>query len=93
MREKEILPRAFRINLALLLFPVSLNTTGLSILSLPHKDMRFYGFNRADFLKNIVFFVLFGTLLSAIILKKFATGYLATFLIVTLTGGAAKLCD
>ena len=49
--------------------------------------MRFYVFNKADFLKNIVFFVLFGTLLSAIILKKFATGYLATFLIVTLTGG------
>jgi len=57
------------------------------MLSLPHKDMRFYDFNNADFLKNIVFFVIFGNLLSAIILKKYAEGYLATFLIVILAGG------
>ncbi|MEA1949419.1 MAG: VanZ family protein [Thermodesulfobacteriota bacterium] len=68
-------------------FPVSLNALGVTILSLPHKDMRFYFFYEADFLKNIVFFVLFGILLTAIILKKYATGYFATFLIVTLTGG------
>jgi glycopeptide antibiotics resistance protein len=49
--------------------------------------MRFYDFNKADFLKNIIFFIPFGTLLSVIILKKYATGYLATFLLVTLAGG------
>jgi hypothetical protein len=73
-------PRPFSI-------PVGLNALGLTMLSLPHKDMRFYGFNKTDFLKNIVFFVLFGILLTAIILKKYATGYFATFMIVTLGGG------
>jgi hypothetical protein len=67
--------------------PASLNSLGISLLSLPHKDMRFYDFNKADFQKNIVFFVLFGSLLSAIILKRFATGYLTAFLLVTLAGG------
>ena len=73
-------PRPFSI-------PMSLNALGRSILSLPNKDMRFYGFNKADFFQNIVFFVLFGSLLSAIILKKHATGYFVTFMIVTLAGG------
>jgi VanZ family protein len=68
--------------------PVSLNALGLTMNFLPHKDMRFYGFNKADFMKNIVFFVLFGMLLTSIILKKYSTGYFATFLIVTLAGGA-----
>jgi glycopeptide antibiotics resistance protein len=75
-----IAPRQFFI-------PVSLNSLGISLLSLPHKDMRFYGFNKADFQKNIAFFVLFGSLLSAIVLKKYATGYFGTFLLVTLAGG------
>jgi len=41
----------------------------------------------ADFLKNIIFFVPFGILLTVIILRKYAFSYLGTFLIVTLTGG------
>jgi VanZ family protein len=49
--------------------------------------LRYNVFKKADFLKNIAFFVLFGTLLSAIILKKYATGYFATFLLVALAGG------
>ena len=67
--------------------PVSLNALGMTILSLPHKDMRFFGYSKPDFLKNIVFFVPFGILLTVIILKKYATGYFATFLIVPLAGG------
>jgi VanZ family protein len=67
--------------------PVSLNSLVMSLPSLPHKDMRFYDFNKADFKKNIAFFVLFGSLLSAIILNKYATGYISAFLLVTLAGG------
>jgi VanZ family protein len=75
-------PRPFSI-------PARLNALALTMFSLPYpyKDMRFYSFGKSDFFKNIVFFVLFGSLLSAIIRKKYATGYLATFLIITLTGG------
>jgi VanZ family protein len=73
-------PRPFSI-------PARLNSNSLSIRGLSHKDMRFSGFKKADFLKNIAFFALFGTLLSAIILKKYATGYFATFLLVALAGG------
>jgi VanZ like family/Concanavalin A-like lectin/glucanases superfamily len=73
-------PRPFSI-------PDSLHALGLTIFSLPLKDMRFHGVYKADFLKNIVFFVPFGILVTAIILKKYATGYFATFLIVTLAGG------
>jgi VanZ family protein len=73
-------PRSFTI-------PMSLNASGLSLISLPYKDMRFYHFSKADFLKNIVFFVFFGSLLTAIIQKKYATRYFFTFLIVTLAGG------
>jgi hypothetical protein len=67
--------------------PVSQNALGMTILSLPHKDMRFFGYSKPDFLKNIVFFIPFGILLSVIIFKKYTTGYFATFLIVTLAGG------
>jgi hypothetical protein len=73
-------PRPFSI-------PVSLHALGMAILSLPHKDMRFLGFSNPDTLNNIVFFVPFGVLLTVIILKKYATGYFAAFLIVTLGGG------
>jgi glycopeptide antibiotics resistance protein len=71
-------PRPFSI-------PVSLHALGLT--SLPHKDMRLHGFDKANFIENIVFFVPFGILLTAIILKKYATGYFVTFLIITLAGG------
>jgi VanZ family protein len=67
--------------------PDNLNSHYLSLRSISYKDMRFYGFNKADFLKNIAFFVPFGILLSAIIFKKYATSYLITFLLVALAGG------
>ena len=67
--------------------PVRLNGLGLTAFSLPIKDMRFYDFEKADFLENIVFFLLFGALLAAIILKKYATGFFTTFLMVILSGG------
>lgn len=67
--------------------PVNLNSPGLPLLSLRNKDMRIYIFYKTDFLKNILFFVPFGFLLSTIILKKHAMGYFATFFIVTLAGG------
>jgi glycopeptide antibiotics resistance protein len=67
--------------------PLGLNALNLSMFGLPYKDMRFYEFNKRDFQKNIAFFVIFGSLLSAIILKKYATGYLTAFLSVTLAGG------
>jgi len=73
-------PRPFSI-------PVSLNALGSSILSLPHKDMRFLGFGKTDFIENIFFFVPFGILLTLIILKKYLTGYFVTFLVVILAGG------
>jgi VanZ family protein len=73
-------PRPFSI-------PVSLNALGLAIPNLTHKDKRFRGFSKLDFLIDIVFFVPFGILLSVIIPKKYATGYFVTFLIVTLAGG------
>ena len=49
--------------------------------------MRFYGYNKSDFLKNIVFFIPFGSLLTTIILKKHDPVFLATFLIVIFAGG------
>ena len=67
--------------------PDSLYARGLSMLSLPHTDMRSAGFNKSDFLNNIAFFVLFGALFSAILLKKYKPGYFATFLVVILSGG------
>jgi VanZ family protein len=67
--------------------PASLNARGYLKLRLPHNTMRSEGFNTYDIIKNIGFFVLFGTLLSAIILKKYSIGYPATFLIVILAGG------
>jgi glycopeptide antibiotics resistance protein len=67
--------------------PVRLNALALTMLSLPYKDMKFYGFNKIDFQKNILFFVPFGILLTAIILKKYVACYFPTFLIVPLAGG------
>ena len=67
--------------------PVRLNTLSITMLSLPHKDMRFYSFEKIDFLKNIIFFVPFGILLTMIILKKYTPGYFTIFLIITLAGG------
>jgi VanZ family protein len=67
--------------------PDSLNVRDLSILWLTHKGMRSDGFNKADIINNIAFFVFFGTLLSAIILKKYSIGYFATFMVVILAGG------
>jgi VanZ family protein len=67
--------------------PVSLHALGSTIFSLPYKDMRFKGVDKADFLKNIVFFVPFGVLFTVIILKKYRIGYFASFLIVTFAGG------
>ena len=67
--------------------PVRLNALALTMLSLPYKDMRFYDFNKIDFKKNILFFVPFGILLTAIILKKYMTCYFPTLLIVPLSAG------
>jgi len=69
------------------IIPERLNALGRTMNYLPHKDMRFYGFNKADFMGNMVFFVPFGMLLTAIILKKYSTGFLTTFLFVTFAGG------
>ena len=71
--------------------PVSKNDLGMTIFNLPHKDMRFFGYSRPDLLKNIVFFVPFGIVLSMIIVKKYTTNYFVAFLIVTL-GGALLSC-
>lgn len=67
--------------------PVILNSLALSSFSISYKEMRFYGSKKLDFLRNIVFFIPFGSLLSVIILKGFDTGSLTTFLIVILAGG------
>jgi hypothetical protein len=67
--------------------PVSQNSLGMTMLDLPHKDMRVFGYSKSDFLENIVFFVPFGILLSVIIIKKYKTSYFITFLIITLGGG------
>lgn len=67
--------------------PASRNALAATVLNLPHKDMRIGSLYVADFLKNIIFFVPFGILLTVIILRKYAFSYLGTFLIVTLTGG------
>ena len=67
--------------------PPSLSAFGLTMLSLPYKDMRFNGYDKVDFLENILFFFPFGILFAAIIKKKYMAGYFITFLIVVLTGG------
>jgi VanZ family protein len=67
--------------------PESLNAWGHLKLRLPHHNMRSKRFNTSDIIRNIIFFVPFGALLSAIILKKYTIGYAATFLIVILAGG------
>lgn len=67
--------------------PESLSAFARTIFSIPNKDMRFHGLDREDFIENIFFFFPFGILLTAIILKKYETGYFTTFLIVILAGG------
>jgi VanZ like family/Concanavalin A-like lectin/glucanases superfamily len=66
--------------------PVSQNALGRIKLSLPYKDMRFFGFSKPDFIENIAFFIPFGILLSMIIFKKYTTSYWVIFLMVTLAG-------
>jgi hypothetical protein len=68
------------------IIPELLNALSLNMNFLSYKDVRFYDFNKADFMKNIIFFVPFGILLTSIILKKYSTGYLTTFLVVTFAG-------
>ena len=67
--------------------PESLNARGHLKLRLPHNNMRSKRFNVSDIIKNIIFFVPFGALLSAVILRKYKIGYAATFLMVVLAGG------
>jgi VanZ family protein len=66
--------------------PASLNGREYLKLRLPNNSMRSEGFNTSDIIRNIIFFVLFGTLLSALILKKYTIGYPAIFLIVISAG-------
>ena len=77
-------PRPFTI-------PVTMHALPLTILSLPYNDMRFHGVDKTDFLENIFFFVPFGILLTAIILKKHRTSYFSTFLIVILAGALLSI--
>jgi VanZ family protein len=68
--------------------PESLNARGYFLkLIVPHNNMRSEGFNTSDIIRNIIFFVPFGALLSAVILRKYTIGYAASFLIVILAGG------
>jgi hypothetical protein len=67
--------------------PMKLNSLGLTMLTLPYNDMRFYAIGKTDFINNILFFVSFGLLFAAIIQKKYEVGYFATLLIVVLGGG------
>jgi VanZ family protein len=67
--------------------PESLNARGYLKLIMPHNNMRSEGFNTSDIIRNIIFFVPFGVLLSAVILRKYTIGYATTFLIVILAGG------
>jgi VanZ family protein len=67
--------------------PERLNARGHLKLRLPHHNMRSNRFNTSDIIRNIIFFVPFGALLSAVILRKYTIGYAATFLIVILAGG------
>lgn len=77
-------PRPFTI-------PVSMHALPLTILSLPYNDMRSHGVDKADFLENIVFFVPFGILLTAIMLKKYRNSYFSIFLTVTLAGALLSI--
>jgi VanZ family protein len=67
--------------------PERLNARGHLELRLPHNNMRSKRFNISDIIRNIIFFVPFGALLSAVILRKYSIGNAATFLIVILAGG------
>lgn len=69
------------------IIPAGLCSLSTISLGLAHKDMRFYGFGKKDFLNNVLYFVLFGAVLSALIIRKHATGYFLTLLIVTSAGG------
>jgi hypothetical protein len=57
-----------------------------TLFNLIHENMRIESLPFADFLMNIFFFIPYGMLLSAIILRKYSIGYFVTFLIVTLAG-------
>lgn len=67
--------------------PESRNAFAGTLLSLQVGDMRIDSFPLLDFLKNIIFFVPFGILLTMIILNKYSIGFFAIALVVTLTGG------
>ena len=77
-------PRPFTI-------PVSIHALPRTILSLPYNDMRSQEVDKADFIENIFFFVPFGILLTAIILKKQRNSYFSTFLIVILAGALLSI--
>jgi len=57
-----------------------------TLFTLPHEDMRTESLLVGDFLRNILFFLPYGTLLSAIIFRKYNIGFFAAFLIITSTG-------
>jgi VanZ family protein len=67
--------------------PASLNGREYLKLRSPHNNMRSEGFNTSDIIRNIIFFVPFGALLSAIIQRKYTIGHAATFLVVILAAG------
>jgi hypothetical protein len=67
--------------------PVTLTALDPFSVGWSFKNMRFYGFNQSDFLKNIAFFVPFGALFATIIRKRYAVGYVSALVIVTLSGG------
>jgi VanZ family protein len=67
--------------------PVSLNESEYLKLRMPQNTIRTKRFNRSDIFRNILFFVPFGLLLAAVILKKYTIGYAATFLVVILAAG------
>ena len=70
-----------------LLIPESRNAFAGTMFSLQVRDIRIDSFPVADFLKNIIFFMPFGILLTVIILNKYSMGFFAIAVAVTLTGG------
>jgi hypothetical protein len=71
--------------------PTSRTPLIATMFSLPHTDMRIDSLPVADFLKNIIFFLPFGILLSTIILWKYSISYFITFLVVTIAGSLLSL--
>lgn len=67
--------------------PEILTSPALSSFGISFKEMRFYGYRKSDFFKNIGFFIPFGALLSAILLKRYDAAFLTNFLVVILAGG------